>query len=112
MIREQDLRASRAWLAAITFTEIMILTAPHLCVLVCSWPHPHFLPTQYQSCPWSPRVRRQGIAGNQTRVFFHTTSTAVTRDFRAEHRLGDVVVGQHLGDAAGQVRPSTPGSGS
>src|SRR3984885_4269500 len=46
---------------------------------------------------------RPCIAGNQTRGLPHHVELAVGFDFADEHRLGDVMVRQHLGGAAGQV---------
>src|SRR3984893_10776369 len=47
---------------------------------------------------------RPCIAGNQARGLPHNVELAVAFDFANEHRLGDVMVRKHLGDAAGQVR--------
>src|ERR1700676_2923531 len=47
---------------------------------------------------------RPCIAGNQARGLPHHVELAIAFDFANEHRLGDVVVRQHLGHAASQVR--------
>ena len=47
---------------------------------------------------------RPGIAGHQVLGLPDHVELAVALDLADEHRLGDVVVGQHLGGAAGQVR--------
>src|SRR5579862_2613265 len=47
---------------------------------------------------------RPCIACHQARRLPHHVKLTVTLDLTDEHRLGNVVVGQHLGHATGQVR--------
>ena len=47
---------------------------------------------------------RPGVAGHQALGLPHHVELAVGADFAHEHRLGDVMVGQHLRHAAGQIR--------
>src|SRR6516225_2384565 len=47
---------------------------------------------------------RPCIAGDQARGLPHHVELAIAFDFANEHRLGDVMVREHLGNAAGQVR--------
>src|SRR5262249_13893792 len=49
-------------------------------------------------------VRRPGGARNEARRLPHHVELAVALDLADEHRLADVVVRQHLGGSAGQVR--------
>src|SRR5262245_49364093 len=46
---------------------------------------------------------RPGVAGDEARGLPHHVELAVGLDLADEHRLGDMVVGQHLRGAAGQV---------
>src|SRR6202035_3990149 len=55
---------------------------------------------------------RPCIAGNQARGLPHHVELAIALDLADEHRLGDVMVGKHLGVAAGQIGVSMPGSAS
>src|SRR5690349_23032975 len=47
---------------------------------------------------------RPGVAGHEVLGLVDDSELAIALDLADEHRLGDVVVGQHLGDATSQVR--------